>query len=198
MPVSADLENGFGDSPETVAKTIQAAASVGLVGCSIEDATGDPNDPVYEHALAVERIGAAVEAAQSLSFSFTLTARAENYLYGRHDLDDTIRRLQDFEALGADVLYAPGLPEIEAIRTVCASVTKPVNVVIGSRRTSFPVAELDAAGVRRISLGSSLCRAALGSFLRAAREIADDGTFTFVDEAAAFTDLNSFMAGRTA
>ena len=196
LPVSADLENGFGDAPEAAAETIRLAAGVGLVGGSIEDATGDSALPIYDFAHAVERIAAAVEAARSASFPFTLTARAENFLFGRPDLDDTIRRLQAFEAAGADVLYPPGLRDLEAIRTVCAAVSRPVNVVMGLSGASFSVEELAAAGVRRISLGSALARAALGAFLRGAREINDEGTFTFAGMAASFADLDPFMLGR--
>ena len=193
LPVSADLENGFGDGPDAVARTIRLAADVGLVGGSVEDATYDPSRPIYDPAHAAERVAAAAEAARSLPFPFTLTARAENFLYGRPDLDDTIRRLQAFEAAGADVLYAPGLPDIGAIRTVCAAVSRPVNVVAGLQGRPWSVAELAAAGVRRISLGSALCRAALGGLVRAAREITDRGTFTFANDAVPFADANAFM-----
>ena len=196
LPVSADLENGFGDAPEAAAETIRLAAGFGLVGGSIEDATGDSARPIYDFAHAVERIAAAVEAARSASFPFTLTARAENFLFGRPDLDDTIRRLQAFEAAGADVLYAPGLRDLEAIRTVCAAVSRPVNVVMGLSGASFSVEELAAAGVRRISLGSALARAALGAFLRGAREIKDEGTFTFAGMAKSFAEIDPFMLGR--
>jgi 2-methylisocitrate lyase-like PEP mutase family enzyme len=197
LPVSADLENGFGAAPETVAETIRLAAEVGLVGGSIEDASGDPARPVYDLIQAVERVGAAAKAARSLPFPFTLTARAENFLYGRPDLDDTIRRLQAFEAAGADVLYAPGLRDLATIRTVCQAVGKPVNVIMGLAGAPFSVDDLAAAGVRRISLGSALSRAALGAFLRAAREVRERGTFTFVADAATFADLDPFMLGRT-
>lgn len=197
LPVSADLENGFGDAPETVAETIRLAAATGLVGGSVEDATGDPRRPIYEHAHAVERVAAAVAAARALPFPFVLVARAENFLHDRPDLDDTIRRLEAFAAAGADVLYAPGLPGLPAIRAVCAAVSpRPVNVLASGRGGPLTVANLAAAGVRRISVGSALCRAALGAFLRAAREIVDQGTFTFGDEAATFAELNRFMAGR--
>jgi 2-methylisocitrate lyase-like PEP mutase family enzyme len=196
LPVSADLENGFGDAPEAVAETIRRAAAAGLVGGSIEDATGDPQRPIYELAQAVERIGAAAEAARALAWPFTLTARAENYLYGRPDLDDTIGRLQAFEAAGADVLYAPGLRDLDAIRTVCAAVAKPVNVIMGLAGAAFSVDQLAAAGVRRISLGSALSRAALGGFLQAAREVRDRGTFTFAERAASFAELDPFLLGR--
>ena len=196
LPVSADLENGFGDAPETAAESIRLAAETGLVGASIEDATGDPDHPIYDTSLAVERIAAAAEAARALPFPFTLTARAENFLHGRPDLDDTICRLQAFEAAGADVLYAPGLQNLAMIRAVCAAVGKPVNVVMGLSGAAFSVDELAAAGVRRISLGSALSRAALGAFLRAAREISERGTFSFADDAASFADLDPFMQGR--
>lgn len=196
LPVSADLESGFGETPEAVAGTIRLAAQIGLVGGSVEDATYDPQQPIRALPEAVERVAAAAEAARSLPFPFTLTARAENFLVGRRDLDDTIRRLQAFEAAGADVLYAPGLSDLDAIRAVCASVSKPVNVVMGLKGRSFSVAELAAAGVRRISVGSSLCRAALGAFMRAAREIQDEGTFTFANDAIPFADINALMAAR--
>jgi 2-methylisocitrate lyase-like PEP mutase family enzyme len=196
LPVSADLENCFGDDPETVAETIRLAAAAGLVGGSVEDATGDPRRPIYDHAHAVERVAAAGAAARAVPFPFVLVARAENFFVGRPDLDDTIRRLQAFAAAGADVLYAPALPGLEAIRTVCAAVApRPVNVLAGGRQSGLTVANLAAAGVRRISLGSVLSRAALGALLRAAREILDAGTFTFGDEAASFAELNRFMAG---
>lgn len=176
LPVSADLENGFGDAPEAAAATVRDAAAAGLVGCSIEDASGNPASPIYEHGLAVERIAAAVEAARSLPFPFTLTARAESFLHGRPDLDDTIRRLRAFEQAGAGVLYAPGLGDLDSIRRVCEAVTQPVNVLA---TPSFTVAELEAAGARRISLGGTLCRAAVRAFLDAARMIHDEGRFAF-------------------
>jgi 2-methylisocitrate lyase-like PEP mutase family enzyme len=196
LPVSADLENGFGDAPETVAETIRLAAGTGLVGGSIEDATGEPDRPIYDRSLAVERIAAAVEAARAMPFPFTLTARAENFLHGRPDLDDTIERLRAFEAAGADVLYAPGLRDLGMIRTVCAAVGRPVNVIMGLAGAPFSVDDLAAAGVRRISVGSALSRAALGTFLRAAREIQEHGTFTFAEGAASFAEIEAFMQGR--
>jgi 2-methylisocitrate lyase-like PEP mutase family enzyme len=196
LPVSADLENGFGDAPETVAETIRLAAGTGLVGGSIEDATGDPDRPIYDRSLAVERVAAAVEAARALPIPFMLTARAENFLHGRPDLDDTIGRLQAFEGAGADVLYAPGLRDLGAIRTVCQAVGKPVNVIMGLAGAPFSVDDLAAAGVRRISVGSALSRAALGTFLRAAREIQEHGTFTFAEGAASFAEIEAFMQGR--
>jgi 2-methylisocitrate lyase-like PEP mutase family enzyme len=196
LPVSADLENGFGDTPESVAETIRLAADAGLVGASIEDATGDPERPIYDASLAVERIAAAVEAARALPFPFTLTARAENFLHGRPYLDDTIRRLQAFEAAGADVLYAPGLRDLAMIRTVCTAVGRPVNVIMGLAGAPFSVDQLAAAGVQRISLGSALARAALGAFLRAAREVKERGTFGFAESAASFAELDPFMVPR--
>jgi 2-methylisocitrate lyase-like PEP mutase family enzyme len=196
LPVSADLENGFGDAPESAAETIGLAAETGLVGASIEDATGHPDRPIYDASLAAERIAAAAEAARAVPFPFVLTARAENFLHGRPDLDDTIRRLQAFEAAGADVLYAPGLRDLDTIRTVCTAVGKPVNVIMGLAGTPFSVDQLAAAGVRRISLGSALARAALGTFLGAAREVKERGTFTFADAAAPFAEIDPFMQGR--
>jgi 2-methylisocitrate lyase-like PEP mutase family enzyme len=196
LPVAADLENGYGDEPAAAAETIRLAGEVaGLVGGSIEDTTGDPRRPLYDFQHAVERVAAAVEAARALPVPFVLVGRAENFLHGRPDLDDTIRRLQAFEAVGADALYAPGLTRAEDIRTVCASVTKPVNVVMGLKSASFSVAELAALGVRRISVGSALSRAALGAFVRAAREIRGHGTFTFAEEALPYAEANDFMDG---
>ena len=181
LPVSADLEQGFGDSPEIVAETIRLAADTGVVGGSIEDFTGNKARPLYSLGEASERITAAVEAARGLGFVFTLTARAENYLRGNPDLDDTIRRLQAFENAGADVLFAPGLPDLDSVRAVCRAVTKPVNFMIGIKGSSFGVAALEAAGVRRISLGGALYRAAMAGFMGAAKEITDQGTFGFVE-----------------
>jgi 2-methylisocitrate lyase-like PEP mutase family enzyme len=196
LPVAADLENGYGHTPEAAAETIRLAGEVaGLVGASIEDATGDPGQPIYDFHHAVERVAAAVEAARAFPYSFVLVGRAENFLHGRPDLDDTIRRLQSFEAVGADALYAPGLIRAEDIRTVCAAVSKPVNVLMGLKNASFSVAELAALGVRRISVGSALSRAALGAFARAAREIRERGTFVFAEEAIPYTDVNDLMAG---
>jgi 2-methylisocitrate lyase-like PEP mutase family enzyme len=194
LPVSVDLENGYGDDPETVAQTIRLAAEAGLVGGSIEDASGRRSVPIYDFGHAVERIAAAAETAHRLSFPFCLTARAENFLCDRPDLDDTIRRLQAFAAAGADVLYAPGLPSLEAIRLVCASVEKPVNVVMGLSGPWYPVDALADAGVTRISLGSALSRAAFGGFLKAAREIKDRGTFSFIDDAPSFAEVGGYMA----
>lgn len=192
LPVSADLEDGFGAAPEICAATIRLAADIGLVGGSIEDATGNPLDPIYGFELAVERIAAAAEAAHRCSF--LLTARAENFLHGRPDLGDTIKRLQAFEAAGADVLYAPGLPGLEAIREVCAAVSKPVNVVMGLKGTAYTVDELADAGVKRISVGGSFARAALGAFIRAAREVKERGTFTYAADALPHAEAHRFMA----
>jgi len=183
LPVSADLENGFGDSPQVVAETIKLAAAAGVVGGSIEDATGRPDHPIYEIELATERVRAAVAAARALPFPFTLTARAENYWHGRPDLGDTIRRLQAYEKAGADVLYAPGLSTREDIAAVVSSVNHPVNVVMGLQGVQLSLSELSAMGVKRVSVGSALCRTALAAFLRAAREMREHGTFSFATEA---------------
>ena len=194
LPVAADLENGYGHMPEAAAETIRLAGEMaGLVGGSIEDATGDPGRPIYDFQHAVERVAAAAEAARALPFPFVLVGRAENFLHGRPDLDDTIRRLQAFEAVGADALYAPGLTRAEDIQTVCAAVRKPVNAVMGLRGASFSVAELAALGVRRISVGSALSRAALGAFVRAAREIQERGTFAFAEDAIPYAQVNDLM-----
>ncbi|WP_135501057.1 isocitrate lyase/PEP mutase family protein [Roseovarius aestuariivivens] len=192
LPVSADLEDGFGAAPETCAQTVRMASETGLVGGSIEDATGDPDAPIHALDLAVERIAAAADAARDLPF--LLTARAENFLWGRPDLDDTIRRLQAFCAAGADVVYAPGLPDLDAIRTVCAAVDKPVNVVMGLGRRSYSVAELSQAGVRRIGVGGSFARAALGAMMRAAREVRDAGTFSYADDAIPDAEISRLMS----
>lgn len=180
LPISADLEKGFGDDPETVAETVRLAAEVGLVGCSIEDNTGDPANPYYDFDHATERIVAAVEAARTLPFPFTLTARTEHFINGNPDLDDVIRRLQAFEAAGADVLFAPGLPTLEAVHTVCAAVRKPLNFMVGIPGKSFSVAELAAAGVKRISLATSLYRAAMRGLTAAATEVREKGTFSYL------------------
>jgi len=193
LPVSADLERGFGDAPEVVAETIRLAADAGLVGCTIEDATGNPDSPLYDARLAVERIAAAAEAARALQLPFMLTARAHNLLYAAPSLDDTISRLQAFEKAGADVLFAPGLPDLAAVRAVCGAVSKPVNFMVGIKGKSFSVAELAAAGVRRISLATSLYRAAMTGLLDAAREVKDTGRFSFVDRCVATAELNKLM-----
>jgi len=193
LPVSADLEKGFGDGPEAAAKAIDLAARTGLVGGSIEDATGKPDAPIFDFTLATERVAAAAEAARKLPFPFTLTGRAENFLRGRPDLDDTIRRLQAYERAGADVLFAPLLPDLTAIRTVCQSLTRPVNFMVGVPGKSFSVAELAAAGVRRISLATSLYRAAMRGLLDAAREVRESGTFGFVDRAMGSGELAKYL-----
>lgn len=197
LPVAADLENGYGDAPETVAETIRMAGEAGLVGGSIEDATGDPSGPIYciEHAVA--RVEAAVEAARALPHPFVLVGRAENYLHGNPDLADTIRRLQAFEVAGADALFAPGVTSRDDIRAICSSVSKPVNVVLGylpAADRPASIAELAELGVRRVSLGSVLSRAALGAFVNAARELKEQGTFGFVRDAISFADVSAFMA----
>lgn len=193
LPVSADLEKGFGDSPESVAQTIKAAAETGLAGCSIEDHTNRPDDPIFDFTLAVERIAAAVEACRELPGDFVLTARCENFLWNRLDLDDTIKRLQAFDKAGADVLYAPGLADLAMIRTVCRAVSKPVNVVMGLPGATFGARELGEVGVKRISAGSALTRAAYGAFVKAAREMAGQGTFTFARDAIGFADVEAFF-----
>jgi 2-methylisocitrate lyase-like PEP mutase family enzyme len=191
LPVSADLQDGFGRSPELCAATIRLASDIGLAGGSIEDATGDPNDPIYDFQLAVERVAAAATAARDSRF--ILTARAENFLHGRRNLDDTIRRLRSFGEAGADVLYAPGLPSLEAIREVCAAVSKPVNVLMGLKGATYSVEELAAVGVKRISVGGALARAALGAFVRAAREVKERGTFTFAADALPHAEAIRYM-----
>ncbi|HKJ60837.1 MAG TPA: isocitrate lyase/phosphoenolpyruvate mutase family protein, partial [Hyphomicrobiales bacterium] len=197
LPVSADLEKGFGDSPESAIETIKTAANIGLAGCSLEDHTGRRDDPIFDFTLAVERIDAAAQACNSLPQDFVLTARCENFLWGRTDLDDTIKRLLAYEKAGADVLYAPGLHDLDTIRTVCQALTKPINVVMGMPGTTFGVAELAAAGVKRISVGSALARVAFGSFVQAAREIRCEGTFHFAEDAIGFTELESFFASNS-
>ena len=193
LPVSADLGKGFGDAPEVVAQTIRLAAEAGLVGCTIEDATGQPEKPLYDTGLAVERIVAAAEAARALRFPFMLTARAHNLVFANPTFDDTIARLQAFERAGADVLFAPGLPDLGAVRTVCAAVSRPVNFMVGIKGKSFSVAELAAVGVRRISLATSLYRAAMTGFLDAAREVKDKGQFSFLDQCVTTPELNNLM-----
>jgi 2-methylisocitrate lyase-like PEP mutase family enzyme len=193
LPVSADLENGFGDAPEIVAETIRLAAEVGLVGCTIEDATGNPANPLYDVGLAVERIAAAAQAVRALPFPFVLTARAHNLLYAGASLADTISRLQAFEKAGADALFAPGLPDLAAVAAVCASVSRPVNFMVGIKGKSFSVDQLAAAGVRRISLATSLYRAAMTGLLDAAREVRGTGLFGFVDRSVTTSELNKLM-----
>jgi 2-methylisocitrate lyase-like PEP mutase family enzyme len=193
LPVSADLGNGFGEAPEIVAETIRLAAEAGLVGCTIEDATGDQDHPLYDLRLAVERIAAAAQAVRALQFPFVLTARAHNLLFAAPSLDETISRLQAFEKAGADVLFAPGLPDLAAVRAVCAAVSKPVNFMVGIKGKSFSVGELAAAGVRRISLATSLYRAAMTGLLDAACEVKDTGQFGFLDRCVTMLELNKLM-----
>ncbi|CAB3693143.1 hypothetical protein LMG27174_03270 [Paraburkholderia rhynchosiae] len=194
LPVSADLENGFGDAPEDCAETIRQAAQAGVVGGSIEDATGRADEPIYAFGAAVERVRAAVEAARAQPFPFTLTARAENYLVGRPDIEDTIRRLQAYQEAGADVLYAPGLKTREEIAAVVDALERPVNVLMGLQGVLLSFDELRAMGVRRVSVGGSLARAALGAFLRAAHEIRDHGTFNYAIDAASGNELNQLFS----
>jgi 2-methylisocitrate lyase-like PEP mutase family enzyme len=198
LPVSADLEKGFGDAPADTARAITRAAEAGLVGGSIEDSTGVQDAPIFPSSLAADRIAAASEAARSLPFPFTLTARAENFLSGRADLDDTILRLQAYERAGADVLFAPALPTLEAVRTVCSSVSKPVNFMVGIPGKSFTVAELAAAGVRRVSLATSLYRAAMTGLIDAAREIRESGSFGYLDRLVSSAEFAGYLRGRPA
>lgn len=193
LPVSADLENGFGDDPETVAETIRLAAEAGLVGGSIEDVSGRADGAVYALGHAVDRVHAAAEAARNLPFRFTLTARAENYLVGRPDLHDTITRLQAYQAAGADVLYAPGLTTKDDMAAVVRAVDRPVNVVMGLKGAQWSLATLSAIGVKRISVGSALARAALGAVLRAAREMREHGTFEFANEAVSYREITAML-----
>ena len=194
LPVNVDLENCGAHEPRAAAEMIRLASEVGMVGGSIEDATGDADKPIYDFTLAVERVQAAVEVARSLAIPFVLTARAENLINGRPDLDDTIRRLQAFEAAGADVVYAPGLRDLATIKTVVASVHKPVNVVMSHADPTLTVADLAAVGVKRVSVGGSLSRYALAAFLNAGREMKDNGAFTFIRNAAPSRELQSAFA----
>ena len=193
LPVSIDLENGFGDTPEIVAETIKLAAATGAVGGSIEDATGRADDPLYESALAIDRIRTAAEVVRNLPFPFMLTARAENYLVGKPDLKATIERLQMYQEAGADVLYAPGLTSKDDIATLISSVDRPVNVLMGLKGVKLTVDDVSEIGAKRISVGSGLARCALGAFLRAARDIREHGMFTFADDAADYRTLNSIF-----
>jgi 2-methylisocitrate lyase-like PEP mutase family enzyme len=194
LPVSADLENGFGDSPEIVAETFRLAAAAGLVGGSIEDMSRQPGRPIYEIGFAMDRVQAAAEIVRDLPFAFTLTARAENYLGGHPDLGDTIERLQAYQAAGADVLYAPGIVSQDDIAAIVKSVDRPVNVVMGLQGIQLTLAELSGLGVKRVSVGSALSRAALGAFLRAAREMREHGTFTFAEQAVGYRDINAMLS----
>ncbi len=195
LPVSGDLEKGKGDSPESAAETIFAAEAAGLAGCSIEDFSGDADKPIYDFSHAVERVAAAAEAARALKRDFVFTARAENFVHGRPDLDDTVKRLQAFEKAGADVLYAPRIDDIATVRAICASVSKPVNVLAAP---AFTVAALAEAGARRISLGSKLAAHAFGALERASREMLENGTFAFTGDAMAFDRLQGLFSGPAA
>ena len=194
LPVSADLEKGFGDTPESVAETIRAASKVGLAGCSIEDHTGRPNDPIFDQALAVERIKAACETARALPEDFVLTARCENLLWGLPDLDVVIRRLQAYEAAGADVLYAPGLERLEDIRTVCSALNKPVNVIMETPGATFTMEQLAEAGAKRVSVGVALAQSAYSSVIRAAEEMIQ-GSFRFTDQSTDYDTLDALIGG---
>ncbi len=195
LPVNADLENCYADAPDKAADMIRRAAEAGVVGGSIEDTTGNRDTPIYDFTLSVERVQAAVEVARALPFPFMLTARAENHLHGRHDLDDTIKRLQAFEAAGADVLYAPGLRDLETISTVVDAVTKPVNIVMGMADPDITLDQLAAAGVRRVSVGGALSRIALAAVMKAAREMQRDGGFTFIREMVPYPELREIFDG---
>lgn len=196
LPVSVDLENGFAHAPEAAAEAIRLAAEAGAVGGSIEDATGDPKNPIYDFDLAVARVRAAVQVAKSLPVPFVLTARAENLLHGRNDMADTIRRLQAFEAAGADVLYAPGLRTLAEVREVCAAVNRPFNVVTGWLERDITASQLAAAGAKRISVGGALNRLALASFANAARAMKEEGSFAWMRDMMAIGDLRGmFGAG---
>jgi 2-methylisocitrate lyase-like PEP mutase family enzyme len=196
VPVSGDLENGYGEAPEQAAETIRLAAEAGLVGGSIEDASGNPEAPIYDFELSVRRVEAAAKAAHALPFPFTFVARAENYLHGRPDLNDTIRRLQAYEAAGADVLFAPGLPDLDAIRTVVAAVSKPLNVVLWQKKSPYTIADLAAAGVQRVSTGGSFARAALTGLRDAALEVLGPGTLTYLDEAITSAEVQQHLPAR--
>jgi 2-methylisocitrate lyase-like PEP mutase family enzyme len=193
LPVSADLENGFADDPKAVAETVRLAAQTGLAGCSIEDMGTNPNDPIYPIELAAERVRAAAEVVRNLDFPFTLTARAENYLVGKPDIKDTIKRLQAYQQAGAHVLYAPGLTTKEDISSVVKSVDRPVNVIMGLKGVQMSAAELSKLGVKRISVGSALTRAAFGAFLRAAREMKEHGTFNFANDAVPYAEISKMF-----
>jgi 2-methylisocitrate lyase-like PEP mutase family enzyme len=193
LPVAADLEKGFGDSPEDAAETIRQAVGVGLVGGSIEDATGNPDQPLFDIETAAARIKAAVDAARSLPVPFVLSARAEGFLRGKPDLGDVIKRLQAYEAAGADVLFAPGLPDLASVKKVCGALRKPFNFMVGIKGKSFSKVELEAAGVKRISLATSLYRAAMTGLIDAATEVREKGTFSYLDRTIPTGELNAFM-----
>jgi len=193
LPVSADLEKGFGDTPESVFQTITAAAEIGLAGCSIEDYTGSPEAPIFEMSLAVERIEAASEACRGLPQDFVLTARCEKLVWGETSLDDVIERLLAFEAAGADVLFAPGLDKLSAVEKVCSAISKPVNIIMSTPGLAYGVEDLIRAGAKRISVGSSLAQLAYGSLVTAAREMGENGSFNFTKKAIDYTELEAFF-----
>jgi 2-methylisocitrate lyase-like PEP mutase family enzyme len=193
LPVSADLQDGFGNSPEEVATTIAEASKAGIVGGSIEDASGNSEKPIHELGNAVERIKAAAEAAKSLGFKFMLTARAENYLYGRPDIRDTIQRLQAYQEAGADVLFAPGIQSKDDIRSIVRSIDRPLNVIMGFEGVQLSVSDLQELGVARISLGGSLARAAYGELVRAAKEVVSQGTFRYARHAISGKEMNGIF-----
>ena len=193
LPVNADLENGFGDDPKIVAETMRRAAATGIAGGSIEDATGRAHEPIYPFEVAVDRVRAAADAVRALRVPFVLTARAENYIVGRPDLADTIKRLQAYQDAGADVLFAPGLVTAEDIATVVRSVDRPVNVLMGRAGQGIDLRQLAAMGVKRVSVGSAFARAALGALLRAAREVHDRGTFDFAADAVPYAEINAMF-----
>jgi 2-methylisocitrate lyase-like PEP mutase family enzyme len=193
LPVSADLGNAFGDRPRVVAESFQMVAAAGALGASVEDATGREDQPIYDVSLAADRVRAAVEAVRGLAFPFTVTARCENYLVGREDIRETVARLQAYQAAGADVLYAPGIVKVENIRAVVSSVDRPVNLLMGTGGVKLTLADASGLGVKRVSVGSALCRAAYGAMLRAGREMKDKGTFEFAGEAISFQDISAIF-----
>ncbi|MCG8493318.1 MAG: isocitrate lyase/phosphoenolpyruvate mutase family protein [Sneathiellales bacterium] len=193
LPVSADLENGYGKDPEAVAKTIERAIEIGLAGCTIEDTSGDEDNPLYDASLAIERIAAASETARKLDPDFMLTARSENYLFGRSDLDDTLHRLLGYQNVGADVLYAPGLPDLATIKQVCDAVERPVNVVAGIGLKGVTMQELQECGVTRVSAGSALSRVAFGAMTQSMKEILETGSFDSFQKAASFSSLDKLI-----
>jgi 2-methylisocitrate lyase-like PEP mutase family enzyme len=197
VPVSADMQNGFGDSPESAALTIIEAAKVGLVGGSIEDASGNTTNSIYDIGLATERIAAAAQAAKGLNFKFMLTARCENYLYGNPNIADTIKRLQAYQEAGADVLYAPGIQTVEDIKAVLSSIDRPMNLLMGFPSSSLTVADVAALGVKRISVGGSLARVALGALKRAGAELLEQGTFSYTQQALLGKDLNALFTSKS-
>ena len=194
LPINGDLENGYSDDPEGVAGTIRQAAEAGLVGCSIED-THPGDDKYYSFDHAVARIEAAAAAARALPDAFTLTARADGLIVGHYDLAEAIRRLQAFEAAGADVLYAPGTKDLDTIRRVVSAVGKPVNVVMGFADPSITLEQLSEAGVRRVSVGGAMSRVALAAFVNAAREMREQGGFTFIRDMLPAGELRDFFRG---